>query len=83
MAERLPDSLNWLEPSRRIETDAPAIFDAADCGSTADLIALVQQALAMADAKGLIFVGIDLCSALERLKEMGDTGQYRECRVVK
>jgi hypothetical protein len=36
--------------------------------STTDLIALVGQALAEADARGLAAVGIDLCSALERLK---------------
>ncbi len=38
----------------------------------ADLAAVVEKALKMADASGFDFVGIDLCSALERLKQMDE-----------
>ena len=37
--------------------------------SEAELAALVEQALNYADDLGLIFVAIDLCSALEKLKQ--------------
>jgi hypothetical protein len=49
---------------------------------TADLMALVEQALAMADAESLAHVGIDLCSALARLRDIADTAQregQRDC----
>jgi hypothetical protein len=35
-----------------------------------ELMATVEKALAMADALELSLVGIDLCSALERIKDM-------------
>lgn len=35
-----------------------------------DLIALVERALNAADGMGLPFVGLDLCSALDKLKEL-------------
>lgn len=35
-----------------------------------ELIALVESALNTADAMGLPFVGLDLCSALEKLQEL-------------
>lgn len=38
----------------------------------ADLAAMVERALDLADALGLGLVGIDLCSALERLNEIGE-----------
>lgn len=38
--------------------------------SLSELIELVEQALAKADALELAVVGIDLCTALERLKAM-------------
>lgn len=38
-----------------------------------DLAALVEEALKMADALGFDRVGIDLCSALERLGRMDET----------
>jgi hypothetical protein len=77
------DTANRIEPNGFKETYESSIVGADDCGSAADLIALVQQALDVADAKGFIFVGIDLCSALERLKEMDDTARFKECRVQK
>jgi hypothetical protein len=48
------------------------------CGEIADLTNLVQQALTLADALELTFVGIDLCSALERLKSISDAARLLE-----
>ena len=53
-----------------------------DRGSITDLIALVERALEMADASGVDLVGVDLCSALERLRNMGahpDPVGQRDC----
>lgn len=47
-----------------------------------DLVTLVEKALAMADASGFDLVGIDLCSALERLRNMGEPANLvgqRDC----
>jgi hypothetical protein len=41
-----------------------------DSACLSELIALVERALNTADAMGLPFVGLDLCAALEKLKEM-------------
>jgi hypothetical protein len=43
-----------------------------DSATLADMIARVEEALAIADALDLGFVGIDLCAALERLKDIAD-----------
>jgi hypothetical protein len=43
-----------------------------DHAALADLSAMVEQALELADASGFGLVGIDLCSALERLQNLGE-----------
>ncbi len=47
--------------------DRACATDASECLS--ELIALVERALDTADTMGLPFVGLDLCSALEKLNE--------------
>lgn len=42
-----------------------------DPAAISELAALIEQALAVSDASGLVFVSIDLCSALARLRAMG------------
>ena len=49
-----------------------------DTPTIAALTARVTEALAMADALGLGFVGIDLCSALERLKDIAAGADRRD-----
>lgn len=45
------------------------------CHDLAGLIVLVERSLESADALGLPFVGLDLCSALEKLNELKES-QY-------
>lgn len=40
-------------------------------GAIADLTVMIGQALELADDLGLTFASIDLCSAMERLKDIG------------
>jgi hypothetical protein len=40
-------------------------------GAITDLTVLIEQALELADDLGLTFASIDLCSAMERLKDIG------------
>jgi hypothetical protein len=61
LAERCEPSAVIFEGGERVAT-----IDLA----TIELSALVEQALSIADARGLGLVGIDLCSALERLKRI-------------
>ena len=49
------------------EEDRATATDASE--GLPELIALVERALDTADAMGLAFVGLDLCSALEKLNE--------------
>lgn len=55
------------DPAERCEPSAVNVHGREGDGAI-DLSALVEPALAIADARGLGLVGIDLCSALERLK---------------
>lgn len=50
-----------------LQGSADYATDARDCLS--ELIVLVERALDTADTMGLPFVGLDLCSALEKLNE--------------
>lgn len=72
MARRLRDNAEGTQSGG--DTQADAFGALRLCGydrkAIADLAALVEQALAMADASGFDRVGIDLCSALERLRKM-------------
>jgi hypothetical protein len=74
MGSRILDDLNSMEMGYQLEIDASAAVRSNhhDDGTISYLIALIEEALAMADASGLATVGIDLCSALERLKAIGD-----------
>lgn len=79
MARRYPDAAQ----AKRCDGDAQteAFGDVRLLGhdrkDITDLAALVEKAVAMADASGFDLVGIDLCSALERLRKMGEPS----CRV--
>lgn len=65
-----PSNANALKP--RAQTHMRDKLHAHVNGSTdfADLVDTVEKALMMADAAGLGQVGIDLCSALERLQKL-------------
>ncbi len=74
MARRHPDTAKGTQPGG--DTQAEAFGTLRLCGydrkDITDLAALVEKALAMADASGFDRVGIDLCSALERLRKMDE-----------
>lgn len=82
MGQQYRESTGRMEPRRPAEQRQPAGLGLPDHGGRAapDLIALVEQALELADAAGLTFVSIDLCSALERLKAIADTAPPERCR---
>jgi hypothetical protein len=84
MGMRPRDAANGNEPVRKPEPKAASIarLFGPDRKAIADLTAIVEEALEMADAMELGLVGIDLCSALVQLKDIGD-GSYlmdqRDC----
>jgi hypothetical protein len=49
-------------------------------GGIVDLTGRIEQALKLADDMGLTFVSIDLCSAMERLKDIGAAAHSVESR---
>lgn len=72
MAIKNLDESTVTQPDIRAEWNRDAINRSRGVtrASLAELADLVEQALAKADALGLSLVGIDLCTALERLKAM-------------
>jgi len=72
MNSRSLDAASGLKLDRNSETQASAMLrkPGHDHAALADLSAMVEQALALADASGFGLVGIDLCSALERLQNL-------------
>ena len=74
MARRHPDTAKETQPGGDMQAEAFGTLRL--CGhdrkDITDLAALIEKALAMADASGFDRVGIDLCSALERLRKMDE-----------
>lgn len=74
MDSRSFEITNARDTASNQKTARPDVFrrPSHDRQALADLTATVEKALKLADASGLILVGIDLCSALDRLKKLGD-----------
>lgn len=70
MSPRDPDAINESGMDIRRSMQAYAIVQSndLDTASVSELIASIEQAISASDALGLVFVSIDLCSALSRLQ---------------
>lgn len=70
MSSRILDDLNSMELINQPELDdySIALSNSHDQGTISYMISLIEEALAIADASRFAAVGIDLSSALERLK---------------
>lgn len=72
MNTRNPDALyeRGVDGQRSAHASSTCRSSGHDPAAISELMDLIEKALVASDALGLVFVGIDLCSALARLEAM-------------